>query len=136
MVSPFSSHLPELILHVLPIHWMTGDQRLVRTAASDRTIFNKVDAIRVDDGAQAVGNDNRCPAVHQLVQGFLHHHFRLRVQASGCFVQNQQLRIPQECPGDGQPLALTAGDLNAPFTDFGIQPRRHGLNKIFGVGHI
>jgi hypothetical protein len=42
----------------------------------------------------------------------------------GCLVQNHDARLRQQQPGDGQPLALTAGEPVPAFADDGVQPVR------------
>ena len=60
-------------------------------------------------GRQAVGDDQGGAALHGLVQGALHQALVLGVQRAGGLVEQQDRRLADQGAGDGQPLALAAG---------------------------
>ena len=51
----------------------------------------------------------------------------------GRLVEDQDGRILQDRAGDGDPLALAAGELGAPFADDGVQAIRHLFDELHGV---
>src|ERR1700694_491865 len=70
------------------------------------------DAIGALDGGEAVGDDDRCPASHQLEQGGLNDAFRLWIDARGRFVEDQEdVRLEGESAGEGEQLLLAGGDI-------------------------
>ena len=50
------------------------------------------------------------------------------------FIENQHRRILEQCAGDGQALALAAGQQRAVLADQGVQPLRELLDELQGVG--
>ena len=56
----------------------------------------------------------------QVFQGLLHQMFAFVVQGGGGFIQNQDGRVLQEHPGNGNALLLAAGELHAPFAHVGV----------------
>ena len=55
---------------------------------------------------------------------------------AGGVVQNQDLRLFQEGPGDAEPLALSAGHVGAALLDIGIVLVRKFLDKAVGLGQL
>jgi hypothetical protein len=72
-----------------------------------------MDAVGVADGRQAVGDHQGGAALHQPFQRRLHQRLALGVERRGGFVQQQDRRVLQEGAGDGDALALTAGQPQA-----------------------
>ncbi len=62
-------------------------------------------------------NGNHRAALHQTPQRLLDKMFGLTVEGGGRFVQDQDAGVLQDRPGDGDPLALTAGQLDALLAD-------------------
>ena len=56
----------------------------------------------------------------ELFQRILHQPFALVVQRAGGLVQNQDGRVLQEHPGNGDALLLPAGQLHAPLAHIGV----------------
>jgi len=56
---------------------------------------------------------NRGAADHQFLQGGLHGAFRFGVERTGGFVQHENRRVLLNGPGDGDALALAAGQHHA-----------------------
>ena len=69
-----------------------------------------------------MGDGEGGAALAELFQRLLHQPLALVVQCAGGFVQNQDGRIFQEHPGDGDALLLPAGQLYAPFAHIGVIP--------------
>ena len=67
-----------------------------------------------------MSHDNGCPSGPGLVQGRLNDRLALGVQGRGGFVEEQNLRVSNEGPRDGDALLLSAGQLSAAFADQGV----------------
>ena len=76
--------------------------------------------VRPTDGGEPVGDGEGGAPAGQLFQGLLHQALALVVQGAGGLVQNQDGRIFQEHPGDGNALLLPAGELDAPLAHEGV----------------
>ena len=68
--------------------------------------FHDANAVGALHGAEAVGDDHRASPFHQGVQRGLDFALRGAVQGAGGFVQNEQIGVFQNGPGDGNALAL------------------------------
>ena len=68
------------------------------------------------------------PAI-RLAKRPLHQHFRFRIEFGGRLIQNQNGRILQQRPGDGDSLALPSREPLAAFADHGLVALRHFLNE-------
>ena len=64
--------------------------------------------IRVDDGAEAVRDDDGCPASGQAIKSLLDPLLGFRVQGRGGFVEERDARILEDGASDGDALTLTA----------------------------
>ena len=85
-----------------------------RTGVSEITCSTPSNSqpVVADDQGGAPGQKRRQPR-HQLLG-------RDGVQVGGCLVQNQDRRILQNHPGDGQPLTFAAAQLQPIFADPGV----------------
>src|SRR5690625_2090190 len=99
------------------------------SAFDDFSLIEYIDFIHIPYRGQPVSDDDRGAAFHQRVKCALHERFRLGIEAGSGFVQDQNGRIPQQSPGDGQPLTLTARYPCAPFSHDGVEPFREGRDK-------
>ncbi len=80
------------------------------------------DAIGIENGGEAVGDHNRGTPLKQLCQGLLNVAFRAGVERRGGFVQDQDLGVFEEGPGNGQALLLAPREHGAALTDLGPKP--------------
>ena len=81
----------------------------------DRAVIHDQDQIRVANSGESVGNHKACAALHQLAHGLLNEHLGSGINATGRFIQNQDLRIGQEGTRNGQQLLLTRRDVASPL---------------------
>ena len=79
-------------------------------------ILDKQDLVHLFNGGDPVGNEDRrlsgAGRVEILQNGLL----RLGIHRGNTVIQNQNGGILHQCPGNGDPLLLTAGNGNTPFT--------------------
>ena len=92
--------------------------------------------VGIVDRRQSVGDDKGGPVLHQVFQGLLDLSFRFGVKGRGGLVENQDRRVLQDRPGDGDPLAFAAGEPGAAFADDGIETLRQIVDEIEGMGRL
>ena len=79
------------------------------------------DAVVILDGGQAVGDGQGSAAVGQLLEALAHQDLALVVEGAGGLVEDEDGRVLQEDPGDGDALLLTARELDAALADIGVE---------------
>ncbi len=92
------------------------------------------DAVRFKNRRQAVCDDQRGAAFHQMFQGNLHGTFGLGVERAGGFVEQQDGGVFQQCPGDHDTLLLAAGQTGAVFAEFTVKTCGQCLDEVPGFG--
>ena len=95
-------------------------------ALHDAAVVQHQDAIGADHAGQAVRQDQRRAALHQPVERLLDHGLVLGVDGGQRLVENQDRGIPQQRAGDGDALALSAGERGAAFADARLVALRQG----------
>ena len=68
----------------------------------DVAVLHNQDDIRIADGGKAMGNNETCSALHQLVKGSLDFHFGSCIDGRSSFIQYQHRRIIQHDSGNAQ----------------------------------
>ena len=86
----------------------------------DAALVQHHDAVRLLDRSQPVSDHQGGAILRGPFQRLLHQLFRFSVQGAGGFVQQQQRRILQNGAGDGDALALAAGQTHAAFAQIGV----------------
>ena len=71
-------------------------------------------------GGQPVGDDQGGAPAHGGLQRGLHHAFAFGIKRAGGFVEQEQRRVFQHGPGDGDALALTARQAHAALAQKGV----------------
>ena len=74
----------------------------------DGALVQHQNAISIDHAGQAMGKDQRGAPLHQPIECDLDDGLILGIHSRERFVQNQNRRIAQNSPGNGNPLALPA----------------------------
>ena len=83
-----------------------------------------------------MGDDDQRLFPVQMVDGIHDGSLRLVVQRGGGLIQHQHLRILKQGPGDADPLALSAGDPDAPLPDAGVKPLRKAAHEFVQLGFL
>ena len=78
------------------------------------------DAVGLQHGRQAVGDDDGGAALHQMLERRLHQRLAFGVERRGRLVEQQDRRVAQDGAGNGDALALAAGQRHAAFADLGV----------------
>ena len=73
-------------------------------------------------------------AFHQSVERLEHQLFGRRVEPRGRFIEDQDRRVADDGAGDGDALALAAGERHAALADHRVVAFRHPLDEFVRVG--
>ena len=113
-----------------------GHQGIVRADLRDAARFDHDDPVGVRDRAESMRDDEAGAMAREHSQAGLNQAFAFRVQVAGGFVQDQDSRIGQHGPGDGQSLSLSAAELHASFADDGVVTLGKIGDELVGVGRL
>ena len=73
------------------------------------------------DGRQPVRDGDHRLARHQPVEALLDRRLDLRIERARRLVEDEDRRVLEEDAGDGDALALAAGELRAALADMGVE---------------
>ena len=90
-----------------------GEQLFRRALLCHAAVLEHHDLVRAHDGAHAVGNHDDGLAGEQARERLLDLRLVLHVQARGGLVQEHDRRVLEQGAGDGDALALAAGEPRA-----------------------
>ena len=109
--------LPPPQLGVVP----AGAQQLgVRALFDDAAAVEHHQPVHPRDGGEPVRDGDHGLAGHQRVEARLDRGLDLAVERGGGLVEHQDRRVLQDHAGDGDALALAAGQLDAALADMGV----------------
>ena len=92
--------------------------------------------VGVADAAGALGHDEYGHIAFQLFDGLPQFQVGDKVQGAGGVIQNQDIRLPHQGPGNGQPLFLAAGQVPAVLLQLVVQLAGLTLHYLMGLGSI
>ena len=84
--------------------------------------------------AEAVGDDEGRPALHQVGEGLLHQPLGLGVERGGGLVEDEDGRVLEQGARDGDALPLPAGEPAPPLADHGVVAARQVEDEVVGEG--
>ena len=99
----------------------------------DAALVDDVDAVGVDDGGEAVGDDEHGAVGAELVECILDEAFGLAVEGRGGFVEDEDGGVFVHGAGDGEALALAAGEFGAALADDGVVALGLAGDEVMGV---
>src|ERR1700743_2062592 len=79
-------------------------------------------------------DDEGGAALHEVAEAMLNHRFTLGVEGARSFVEDEDARIGENRSGDGKPMTLTAGDLDAALADDGLVAFGEALREFVDAG--
>ena len=109
------------------------DQFVVAAAFHDPAVVENEDAVGMADGGETVGDDQAGAAVHEPFERFVDEALALGIEGGGGLVEQENARIGEDGAGDGDALALAAGELGAARADEGFVTLRQGGDEVVGV---
>lgn len=87
----------------------------------DLAFIDHDDCVGIPDGAQPVRDYDYCLGdlwvLEDLVEGLLDLMLGLGVEGAGRLVEKQDLGLPDQCPGDCNPLLLSSGQLDSSLSN-------------------
>ena len=98
-------------------------------ALDNIAVLHDQDQICILNSRKPVRNDKGSPSFGQAVHGVLYQNLRPGIHGAGGFIQDQDLRIRQDGPGNGQELLLSLGYIAGFLIQFHIIPARQGLHR-------
>ena len=111
----------------------SGDERVVRALVDDAALVDDEDAVGVADRREAMRDHEGRAALHEPREGVLHGGLALGVESARGLVEEQDRRVLEQGSRDGDPLALPAGQLDAPLADLGGVAALGGEDELVGV---
>lgn len=119
---------PELIILALLFQ-----QLFVGAALYDLAVVHDQDEVTITDGGEAVGDDQHRAVCKLVVDHIKDGILCAKVQTAGGFVQNIEVRILQEGPGQCKALLLTAREAVAGFLQIGVVLQRQLADELVGI---
>ena len=92
----------------------------------DPAALHDDDLARAADRREAVGDDDRGAAGEQALEAFLDRLLGAHVDVRGRLVEDQDARLGEQRPGEGDQLPLAGRELHAALADLGLDPLRAG----------
>ena len=105
-------------------------------ALDDAALVDDQDLVGLADGGQAVGDDQAGAAFERGVEGALDGVLRLGVEVGRGLVEHDDRRRLEEQAGDGEPLALAAGEAVAAVADDGVEALGQGADQPGDLGRL
>jgi len=93
------------------------EELIVGTLLDDQTVAHHEDQVGISDRRKPVSDHERCPSLHEIVEGLEDDAFRLRVDRGCRLVQHENRSVADERTSDGHPLALASRELRTAFTE-------------------
>ena len=92
-------------------------QFVVRPGLDDASVVEHQNARRIAHGGEPVGDDEGGAAFHHLIERLRDARLGYRIERARRFVENQDRRVFEQRAGDGEALALAAGEEPAALAD-------------------
>src|SRR3569832_2423044 len=108
----------------------------MRAALDDAAVVHYEYLIGIDDGGEAMGDDERGVIGRDIAKLGQYRLLRFRIQRRGRLVEDQDARIFEYHPRDRHALLLAARELEAALTDLRLVALRQRFNKVVDVGHL
>jgi hypothetical protein len=96
----------------------------MRSLFDDDAAIEHEDLVGRSNRRKAVRDDEHGPPAHELLHRILDDGLALAVEAGRRLVEQKDGRIGEDGTRNGYTLALTSGELEAPFADDRIEPVR------------
>ena len=109
-------------------------QLFMRSKLNDSAVRQYNDEVGAPQRAQAMCHNERRPPAHGGVHGVQDLVFRFRIDRGQCIVADQDGRLQKNCPRNGQPLPLSAGQIGAVLADDRVVTMRQRTNKLICRG--
>src|SRR6266850_2576178 len=115
------------------VHPAERQQLVMRSLLGHDALLENDNVVGVANGAQAVGDRNGGPTLHQPRQGLQHQLFRLGIERGGRFVQNEDWGIAYERARYADPLPLTTRERQSTLAHCAVVALGHLGDELAGV---
>ena len=113
-----------------------GDQLIVRALLGQLAVLDDEDDVGVADRVEVMGDDDRRPALHQFSRAPMTACSDSGVQPGRGLVENQDRRVADDGAGDGDALALAAGQRDATLAHHRVVAVGHRVDELVRVGQF
>ncbi|MCM8768900.1 MAG: hypothetical protein NC911_04365 [Candidatus Omnitrophica bacterium] len=100
----------------------------------DSSIVHHQNFMGMHHRRKPVGNHKRSATSQQVLNGLLNKFFRLIVHRGCSLIQNQNRRVLQNCPGNGNPLFFSNRKPYSSFPNLLVITTGKGSDKLVGIG--
>ncbi|GJC96126.1 hypothetical protein ColKHC_04952 [Colletotrichum higginsianum] len=111
-------------------------QGLMGAGLDDLPLAQDDDAVGLPDGRQAVGDGDGGAVLGDAVEGGLDDLLAADVDGAGGLVEDDDLGLPDDAPGDGDALPLAARELGAAVADGRVVAVREAVDELVGEGLV
>src|SRR5471030_1878650 len=94
-----------------------GEELVEAALLDDAALVEDEDFVHGAEGGEAVGDADDGAVFGEMVDGFLDFGLGLGIEGGGGFVEDEEGGVADEGAGDGDALALAAGEALAPFAE-------------------
>ena len=101
---------------------------------NDPAFIDNDDLVSIQDRADALGYYETGVGVHIFFKGILNFCFGLHIHRTGAVVQDQNLGLHEQRPGNGNALFLTAGEIGAARLHVTVVPMGQVHDKVMRLG--
>src|SRR3569833_2725500 len=102
----------------------------MRAALDDAAVVHYENLIGIDDGGEAMGDDERGVIGRYIAKLCQYRLLRFRIQRRGRLVEDQDARIFEFHPRDRHALLLGARELEAALTDLRLETHQQRNNEV------
>ena len=106
----------------------------MRTVLDDAALLYDENLVRLTDGREAVGYDDRCPSSKGCPKCLLDCYLGFRIEVGCSLIKHDDVRSFQQETGNGNALLLTTGKPVSPISDNRIQTISQGIDKCEYLG--
>ena len=82
---------------------------------NDISFIHYQDKVCIPDGRQTMGDNKAGPSLHQVIHSTLYPFLGPGIYRGCCLIQDQDLIVCQNCPGNSQKLFLSLGNIISLF---------------------
>ena len=126
----------KLLPHQARIEPAARHEFLMSAGLRDAALAQHQDAVGVSHRGQAMGDDEAGAVVHQALQRLLHQRLRFAIERAGGLVQDQDSRVLQQRPRDGDALPLPAGEVDSALAQQRFIAIWQGEDELVCIGRL
>ena len=112
---------PRVLGHAVEDGLLVGQEVVRAVELGDVALVQHHHPVAVHDGVEPVGDGDDGALRELLPDGGLHQVVSLQVHGRGGLVQDEDLGLPQEGPGQAHELSLTHGEVGAALSDLVVE---------------